>query len=397
MGQHDFTLDQRLGVADELKVHAGAVLIDPLAGEFFNRVGDLAEGREAGLAGVGLFVAAQKGDHLVGLTGDGGFHGGFASHEGFVGIGLGGGVGGAALEQAGFRDADLGARNVGADDFGEGVAGTTELGVTEGIRGGVGGHVIAVLIDETLGDDDLAELLALEDALYVFDALGLIEGDLGKVDEVGRILRVILALGESSSGGDPTGTATHDLDDGDEIALTHGLVIGGDFADAGGDVFDGAGVAGAVVGAGQVVIDGLGHADHAELVALGLGELGDFVGGVLGVVATDVEEVADVVGLEDLKDAIKVGLFLEFETAGAESGAGRVFERANLLLRLRSEIDQVLVEDAEHAVERAVDLFDAFMVQRFRDEARDAGVDNRGGAAGLAYQDISYEFSHDSY
>jgi hypothetical protein len=37
------------------------------------------------------------------------------------------------------------------------------------------------------------------------------------------------------------------------------------------------------------------------------------------------------------------------------------------------------------------------MVQRFRDEARDAGVDNRGGAAGLAYQDISYEFSHDSY
>ena len=306
-------------------------------------------------------------------------------------------MGGAALEQAGFRDADLGARDIGADDFGEGVAGTTELGVTKGVRGGVGGHVVAVLIDEALGDDDEAELLALEDALYVFDALGLIERDLGKVDEVGRILRVILTLGEGGSGGDPAGAATHDLDDGDEVALTHGLVVGGDFADAGGDVFDGAGVAGAVVGAGQVVIDGLWHADHAELVALGLGELGDFVGGVLGVVATDVEEIADVVGLEDLEDAIKVGLFLEFEAAGAQSGAGRVFERADLLLRLRSEIDQVLVEDAEHAVQRAVDLFDTFMVQRFRDEARDAGVDNRGGAAGLAYQDISYEFSHDSY
>jgi hypothetical protein len=210
-------------------------------------------------------------------------------------------------------------------------------------------------------------------------------------------VRVILALRESGAGGDPPSTAAHDLDDGDEIVLAHGLVIGGDFADGGGDVFDRARIAGAVVGDGEIVVDRLRHADHAKFVALGLSELRDLVGGVLGVVASNIEEITDVVGLEDLKDAIEIGLLLELETAGAEGGAGRVLEGADLLLGFGREIDQIFVQNAEHAVERAVDLLDAFMVQRFRDDARDAGVDNRGGAAGLAYQDISYEFSHDSF
>jgi hypothetical protein len=36
------------------------------------------------------------------------------------------------------------------------------------------------------------------------------------------------------------------------------------------------------------------------------------------------------------------------------------------------------------------------MVERLGDNARDAGIDNRGGATGLAHQNISYEFSHGS-
>jgi hypothetical protein len=54
------------------------------------------------------------------------------------------------------------------------------------------------------------------------------------------------------------------------------------------------------------------------------------------------------------------------------------------------------MEDAEHAVEGAINLLDAFMVEGFRDDARHAGVDDGSGAAGLADQDVSYEFRHES-
>ena len=151
-----------------------------------------------------------------------------------------------------------------------------------------------------------------------------------------------------------------------------------------------------MVGEREIVIDRLRDADDAELVALRLRELGDLVGGVLGVVAADVEEVADVVRLEDFKDAVEIGLLLELVTAGAEGGAGRVLEGADLLLGLGREVDQVFLENTEHAVERAVNLLDALMVERFGNDAGDAGVNDGGGATGLAHQNVSYEFSHDS-
>ena len=77
--------------------------------------------------------------------------------------------------------------------------------------------------------------------------------------------------------------------------------------------------------------------------------------------------------------------------------AGGVAERANLLLRLGSEIDQVLLQDAQHTVQGAVDFLNALMVQGLGNDAGDTGVDDSGGAAGLAHQNISYEFSHDRY
>jgi hypothetical protein len=35
------------------------------------------------------------------------------------------------------------------------------------------------------------------------------------------------------------------------------------------------------------------------------------------------------------------------------------------------------------------------VIECLGDDARDTGVDDSGGAAGLAHQNISYEFSHD--
>jgi hypothetical protein len=91
-------------------------------------------------------------------------------------------------------------------------------------------------------------------------------------------------------------------------------------------------------------------------------ELRDLVGRVLGVVAADVEEIADVVGLEDLEHALVVLLLLELVAAGAERRARRVLEGADLLLGFCGEVDQVFLEDTQHSVEAAIDLLDRLMV-----------------------------------
>jgi len=71
-----------------------------------------------------------------------------------------------------------------------------------------------------------------------------------------------------------------------------------------------------------------------------------------------------------------------------------VAEAADRLLRLGRKVDEVLLQNAEDAVERAVDFLDTRVVEGLGDDASDARVDDGGGAARLAHQDISYEFSH---
>ena len=206
---------------------------------------------------------------------------------------------------------------------------------------------------------------------------------------------LVAALRERGACRYPAGAAAHDLDDRDQVTLAHGLVVAGDFPDRGREVLDHAAVARAVVGGRKVVVDRLRDADHAQLVALLLGQLRDLVRGVLGIVAANIEEVADVVGLEDLEDALEVLLLLELVAAGAEGGARGVLKGTDLLLRLGGEVDQVLLEEAEHAVERPVDFLNAVVIQRFGDNTGHAGVNDGGGSAGLAHKNVAYEFSHE--
>jgi hypothetical protein len=138
-------------------------------------------------------------------------------------------------------------------------------------------------------------------------------------------------------------------------------VVGGHAADVGGDFHDGAGVvlgdgaeAGAMIGVRQIVVDGLGDADDAHFVAAPDGFVMNLVGGVLGIIAAGVKEIADVVGLEDLEKAVHfprgpLGLFFEIDlvTAGAEGGGGGVFERLDGFGQFLVQIDQLLVEDAQ--------------------------------------------------
>ena len=85
---------------------------------------------------------------------------------------------------------------------------------------------------------------------------------------------------------------------------------------------------GHAVGVRQVVVDGLRHADADDLVAELITDLRHLVSGVHGIVAAVVEEVADVVRLEDLDEALVLGAVLlealELVARRAEGARGRV-------------------------------------------------------------------------
>ena len=83
-----------------------------------------------------------------------------------------------------------------------------------------------------------------------------------------------------------------------------------------------------MVSAEQVVVDGLRNTHYAAVVANLLHVLRDLVASIHGVVAAVVEEVTNVILLEDLKDALVIGVVLvgvlHLVAAGAEGGGGGV-------------------------------------------------------------------------
>ena len=193
----------------------------------------------------------------------------------------------------------------------------------------------------------------------------------------------------------------HALDDGDHAGVID-VRVAGDFHDGRGDILGGGSVAGAVVGAEQVIVDGLGDAHDAALVANLLHILGDLVAGVHGVVSAVVAEIADIVLLEDLKNALVIGVVLvrvlELIAAGAERGGRGVGKTVKLGTVFLVHAQQLVVQNALDAVVRAVDLCDAVCVERGADAAVGAGVDDRGRSAGLADdQSALQSFRHNNY
>ena len=183
-----------------------------------------------------------------------------------------------------------------------------------------------------------------------------IEGDFGQEHDVRRraavvgilsgvlgVVALVLALSKDGGGGEPTRITTHDFKDGNEVVAAHGSVIERHFAYGQGDVLGDGAVTWAVVGEGQIVVDRLRHADDAEFITALLSEGIDLRRGVLGVVATDVVEVTDVVRFEDLEDAVKVFLLLNLVAAGPEGSTRGVLEVTQGLLGLFGEVNQLLV------------------------------------------------------
>ncbi len=75
----------------------------------------------------------------------------------------------------------------------------------------------------------------------------------------------------------------------------------------------------------DVVVDGLWHPGRHHLETAFARELGHLVGSVHRVVAADVKEIADVMGAENLDDALEILVLsgLELVAAGPDRAGGR--------------------------------------------------------------------------
>ena len=72
----------------------------------------------------------------------------------------------------------------------------------------------------------------------------------------------------------------------------------------------------------EVVVDGLGDADHGELVPGLLGGFGYLLAHKLRIVSADPEEITYIMGPEDLDDPLEVLFVLELVAGGADGPGG---------------------------------------------------------------------------
>ena len=223
-----------------------------------------------------------------------------------------------------------------------------------------------------------------------------VEGHFGQADHVHTL--AVIALGQRCGGGQPAGVASHDLHHGDVLGAVHGGVTD-DLLHHNADVLGRRTVTGGVVGDHQVVVDGLGHAHEADVALDALAVLGQLADGVHGVVAADVEEVADVQlfqnGEQLLVDRL-VGVPVGQLVAAAAQKAGRgALEQLNVQIVRQhgGKIHHALLQQTGDAVAHTVHDVGAAALAAFKD-ARKARIDDGSRAARLADDCI---FTHDDF
>ena len=257
------------------------------------------------------------------------------------------------------------------------------------------GDEVAVLVVDTFGNNHKALAGGVVDLLHVAQEALHVEINLGEVDEVGTGTGV---GSQSGGGGQPAGVTAHHLDDGHHTGVVAaGIVL--HFHHGSGDVLSSRGETGAVVGAEQVVVDGLGNAHHAALVTALLHELGNLVAGVHGVVATVVEEVAHVELLEGLQKLLVVGRIhirvLHLVAAGAQSRGGGELQQLKLHRVFHAHVVKLAVEHATDTVGGTQHAGNLRSVKSSLDSAQNAGVNHSGRTAGLTDDACTFEFVHD--
>ncbi len=389
VGRIIFSLDQRIQVLAALVGNAVAVLGDEILGHELLHVGHLRQGRLADLPDIGLRRLAHHRGHDGFFALKGKLHARLTQGIGLLHIGFGGQVACRPLQVIGHRPVELVARGI-LDHVGDHRRRPTELGVAEGVPGPLLGQEFSIRPVATLGHADgaVAELLDL--GLDRRQELLLIELHLREQ----RQDRNALIRDQGAGGGDPAGVTAHDLDDEDLGGRgAHGAHIEGGLQGGGGDVLGDGAETRTVVRDGQVIVHRLGHMDRLHRIAHGVGELGDLIAGIRGVAAAVVEEIADVVGLEDLDQALVLTLVglqaLELIAAGTQAAGGRVAEGRDIGGGLFVGVDQVFGEGADDAVASGIDVGDLVRILAGGfDHPAGGGVDHGGDSAGLSVKGV---------
>ena len=140
-----------------------------------------------------------------------------------------------------------------------------------------------------------------------------------------------------------------------------------------------------MVEADEIVVDGLGDMDGAQRMAFARRLFGDDAHCVGGIVAADVKESVDLLGAQHLEDFLAifaVGLVARRAERRRWAGSDRFQVDGGLL----AEIDQILVDDAAHAMPRAIDVIDAGEPAGFERHADQRLVDNSRRPSPLRHQ-----------
>ena len=138
----------------------------------------------------------------------------------------------------------------------------------------------------------------------------------------------------------------------------------------------------------KIVIDGLRDVDGPQFVTFPAGVFVDDPHGIGGIVAADVEEIADVVFPEYLKNPLAICRvrFVAGGTQRRRRGLGNPFEIVGSRL---GQIDEGFGDDAAHPVARAPDPGHFREPPRFQHRADQALIDHRRRTATLGDHDLA--------
>jgi hypothetical protein len=142
----------------------------------------------------------------------------------------------------------------------------------------------------------------------------------------------------------------------------------------------GRGKAWRVIALHQVVVNGLGNMDRAQIVMLLRRFLAHDTHGFGRIVAADIEEPRNAMSLQRTEDVPTVGQ-VWFVPRRAEDRGRRGGDRLEIGSGLGRKVDEILVRDAAHPKARAIDTLDLRKEPRFQYGTNQRLIDYRRWAA----------------
>lgn len=206
-------------------------------------------------------------------------------------------------------------------------------------------------------------------------------------------------VAKASGGRDKAGFTPHGLVDGDRLGSADTGVFFVGVLDEEGPEACGTAVARSVVNQAtrvisEIVINSFGDTDDSEFETALAGEVGNFIGGIHGVVTADVKKVTDVMSGDDVEDTVEVltvGV-AEFVAARADGTGARGMTQERQLVRIfLRKVEEVFREDAFNTVACSEEMSDVIREGATAvNDAEQRGVNDRRRATRLSNEGVKF-------